>query len=349
MEKMTRDRPDLDVGRPFLPPSSDTAPPCQQCPRTRSVVLLARSIWGLAVWEPAALVRAKLIKTNWHRPVRAHGAQTGMSALLLGLCVMGLCVMAFPGASGASSPVTSSNSMNVRAFMTLYGYADNSPPGTDIAHPCIHEQAGGTGTYQDPITFATDANELPWCTVIYVPYMERYFVHEDECSQCDQDWNDYHLYRFDMWAGGDSGSLRQPEHRALLRCESTWTRADSLTDPDNPTVIVDPPSDLPVVSTPIFSPPASCWQPISITNPGKQTTVAGTSVSLQISGTDTSPGRTLRYEASGLPAGLSIDSSSGVISGRPPSHERTRVTVTASDTYNSAGATFTWLVKKPTK
>ena len=73
--------------------------------------------------------------------------------------------------------------------MTLYGYVDNSPPGTDIAHPCGTRQgAGGTGTYADPITFATDVQEMAWCQVIYVPYMERYFIHEDECSECDHDW-----------------------------------------------------------------------------------------------------------------------------------------------------------------
>ena len=142
--------------------------------------------------------------------------------------------------------------------MTLYGYVDNSPPGTDIAHPCIHDAAGGTGTYADPVTFATDSKELPWCEIIYVPYMERYFIHEDECSQCDHDWTKLQKYRFDMWAGGDAASLHQPERKALLRCESTWTRGNSIRDKNNPTITLDPPSDLPVVTTPIFSPPGTC-------------------------------------------------------------------------------------------
>ena len=47
----------------------------------------------------------------------------------------------------------------VKVFMTLYGYADNSPPGRAIAHPCIHRLAGGTGTFEDPTTFATDVRE----------------------------------------------------------------------------------------------------------------------------------------------------------------------------------------------
>ncbi|MGH9016844.1 MAG: discoidin domain-containing protein, partial [Acidimicrobiales bacterium] len=164
------------------------------------------------------------------------------------------------GPAGAGTPkATQPTAGTVQAFMTLYGYVDNSPPGTDIAHPCLHSQAGGTGTYADPITFATDIKELPWCEIIYVPYMERYFIHEDECSECDHDWTRFQKYRFDMWAGGDAASRHRPEKRALLRCESTWTRGNSIKDPDNPTITLDPASDLPVTTAPIFSPPGTCW------------------------------------------------------------------------------------------
>jgi hypothetical protein len=245
-----------------------------------------------------------------------------------------------PGTAGAQGPT------DVKAFMTLYGWADNSPPGAAIAHPCLHRSAGGVGTYANPVTFATDVNELGWCQVIYVPYMKRYFIHEDECSQCDANWNSSHLYRFDMWAGGDANSLRSPEKKALHACESTWTRADSVTDPDNPTVIVDPPSDLPVTTAPIFSPPTKCWTPIALTNPGTQTTVTGTAVSLRIKAVDATPGATLRYGASGLPAGLSINAASGLISGRPTVRAKTHVTVTVSDSVDSASATFLWSVKR---
>ena len=143
-----------------------------------------------------------------------------------------------PTAAGARRPT------DVKAFMTLYGWADNSPTGPAIAHPCLHKTAGGVGTFTNPVTFATDVNELGWCRVIYVPYMKRYFIHEDECSECDSDWNSSHLYRFDMWAGGDANSRTSPEKKALRACESTWTRADSVTDPENPTIIVDPPVQL---------------------------------------------------------------------------------------------------------
>jgi len=175
------------------------------------------------------------------------------------LFVFGLSSTAHAQAPGGTAPAPPQTTGTVQAFMTLYGYVDNSPPGTDIAHPCLHSGAGGTGTYADPVTFATDVQELPWCEIIYVPYMDRYFIHEDECSECDHDWKKFQKYRFDMWAGGDAASVHQPEKKALLRCESTWTRGNSIRDKNNPTITLDPPPDLPVTTTPIFSPPGACW------------------------------------------------------------------------------------------
>ena len=233
----------------------------------------------------------------------------------------------------------------VKAFMTLYGYADNSPPGTGIAHPCIHSSAGGVGTYANPITFATDVNELGWCQIIYVPYMRRYFIHEDECSECDRDWSAQHLYRFDMWAGGDASSRRQPERKALRVCESTWTRANSASDPNNPAVMVDPPSNLPVTPAPIFTPLSTCWNgtPIAITNPGKPSTAVGRAVSLPIKVVDYA-GLTPQFAARGLPTGLSINPTTGLISGRPTARGRHATTVTVSDGTNAASIGFTWKV-----
>jgi len=237
---------------------------------------------------------------------------------------------------------------DVTAFLTLYGWADNSPPGPIIAHGCIHASAGGTGTYADPVTFATDVAELPWCTEIYVPYMQRYFIHEDECSECDANWAKYGRYRFDMWAGGDAASVRQPERRALLRCESAWTRGNSITDPDNPTVVVDPPPGLPVTTTPIFSSSTGCWPgPITVTNPGRQQTARYSAVSLQVEATDSTAGQTLSYSAVNLPTGLSIDAGSGDISGLASVPMRRKVTVTVSDSADSAAVSFEWIVKRP--
>jgi hypothetical protein len=230
--------------------------------------------------------------------------------------------------------------------MTLYGYADNSPPGTIIAHPCIHRSAGGAGTYANPVTFATDVSELGWCQIIYVPYMKRYFIHEDECSQCDRDWNTQHRFRFDMWAGGDAQSRQQPERAALHQCESTWTRGDSIDDPDNPTVMVDPPDSLPVTPAPIFSPKTTCWNgtPIAITNPGTQSTATSRAVTVRVVAVDYA-GRTPHFAARGLPPGLTINGTTGTIAGHPTAKGHDTTTVTVSDGVNSASISFAWKVE----
>ncbi|MBS2966283.1 putative Ig domain-containing protein, partial [Actinocrinis puniceicyclus] len=85
---------------------------------------------------------------------------------------------------------------------------------------------------------------------------------------------------------------------------------------------------------------------VTVTNPGAQTGTVGTAVSgVQIHATDSASGQTLTYSASGLPAGLSISSSSGLISGTPTTAGSYGVTVTAKDSTGVSGsANFTWTV-----
>jgi subtilase family serine protease len=84
---------------------------------------------------------------------------------------------------------------------------------------------------------------------------------------------------------------------------------------------------------------------VTVTNPGNQTSTAGTAVSLQIKATDSASGQTLTYSATGLPAGLSINSSSGLITGTPTTAGSSSATVTAKDTTGATGSTsFTWTV-----
>lgn len=81
----------------------------------------------------------------------------------------------------------------------------------------------------------------------------------------------------------------------------------------------------------------------SVTNPGNRSTAVGQSVSLQMQATGgTSP---YTWSASGLPAGLSISSSSGLISGSPTTAGTSNVTVTVTDSASRTGSTnFTWTV-----
>jgi hypothetical protein len=96
------------------------------------------------------------------------------------------------------------------------------------------------------------------------------------------------------------------------------------------------------ISHPIVTNPGNT---VTVTNPGNQTGTVGTAVSLQIHATDSASGQTLTYSATGLPAGLSINSSSGLISGTPTTAATSSVTVTAKDTTGASGsASFTWTI-----
>ncbi|MFF1611947.1 PHB depolymerase family esterase [Amycolatopsis sp. NPDC058278] len=85
---------------------------------------------------------------------------------------------------------------------------------------------------------------------------------------------------------------------------------------------------------------------ITVTNPGNQTAVTGTPItSVQIRATDSASGQALTYRATGLPAGLSIDSATGLITGTPTTAGTSNVTVTATDPTSASGsASFTWTV-----
>jgi O-glycosyl hydrolase len=84
---------------------------------------------------------------------------------------------------------------------------------------------------------------------------------------------------------------------------------------------------------------------VTVTNPGSQTTATGAAVSLQIKATDSAAGQTLTYGAAGLPAGLSINSSTGLISGTATTAGTYSVTVTATDGTGASGsASFTWTI-----
>ncbi|MEU5261151.1 S8 family peptidase [Amycolatopsis sp. NPDC021455] len=83
-----------------------------------------------------------------------------------------------------------------------------------------------------------------------------------------------------------------------------------------------------------------------VTNPGNRTGAVGAQVSLQLSATGgTSP---YTWSATGLPGGLSIAPSTGVISGTLTTAGGFTVTATATDDGGRAGSTsFTWTVTPP--
>ena len=187
-----------------------------------------------------------------------------LTALVGGLLTIALTTLGLMAATGSAQASTT------RDFLvTLYGWPDNSPPGDAIAYPesdgydTIHNVASGTGTYADPITYATDQDELPVGTIVYYPYLHRYFIMEDDCTECDEDWTGSgpdggpNLYHIDLWIGGEGGNSND-----VINCE------DDLTQ-DSESVIINPPSDEAVDTTPLFNSSSnSCYDPSSFTGGG---------------------------------------------------------------------------------
>jgi hypothetical protein len=202
--------------------------------------------------------------------------------LAIGLFAVALTVLGLAVPSGAAKASTSRNFL-----VTLYGWPDNSPPGDAIAYPedggypTIHNVASGTGTYANPITYATDKSELAIGTIVYYPYLHRYFIMEDDCTECDEDWTGSGpdggpgLYHIDLWIGGQGGNSND-----VINCE------DNLTQ-NSEQVIIDPPNNEPVDTTALFnSSTNTCYNPSSFHGGGGSgNTITGNNSGLCLSTT----------------------------------------------------------------
>lgn len=151
-----------------------------------------------------------------------------------------------------TTPAT--NEKTFTAYLTGYGWPDNTPASAAISNGVIHTLAGGTGTYTDPITIAVghsiiagkDILDYPAGTKFYIPALKRYFIVEDTCGDGNSPQNgpchtgyQGHVW-LDAWVGGTSAQAA-----ATLACE------DKITDLH--TVIQDPSANYTVVSGPIFN------------------------------------------------------------------------------------------------
>jgi ricin-type beta-trefoil lectin protein len=173
--------------------------------------------------------------------------------LLTGLAVSVAALAAFAASiDGTTASVAATRTTRVDAYITYYGWYDNTPPGcaTAFSHGCAH----GTGTYSNPITFASDRREFPVGTIVYYPTVEKYFRMSDDCSECDADWQGKgpdggpRLHHLDLWIGGKGGNERD-----VIRCEDALTQALPNGTPLQTPVLLNPPAGLPTSTEPLFN------------------------------------------------------------------------------------------------
>lgn len=159
-----------------------------------------------------------------------------------------------PTCSTSTNTGTSTKDIIFTAYTTGYAWADNTPPGAAIAYPVIHQTAGGTGTYIDPITLATGysiingKNILDYATStkFYIPALHRYFIVEDICGDgaTPQNGPCHTGYLgnpwLDLWVGGNGTATS-----SVAACENLITNLH--------TVIQNPSANYIATSSPIFS------------------------------------------------------------------------------------------------
>ncbi|WSR12794.1 M4 family metallopeptidase [Streptomyces sp. NBC_01207] len=89
-------------------------------------------------------------------------------------------------------------------------------------------------------------------------------------------------------------------------------------------------------------------QGVTLTSPGNQVSTTTAAVDLRIRAVTGNPGATLTYAATALPDGLTLDSSTGAISGTPTTDGSSAVTLTAEDSTGAVDVvSFSWLVYTP--
>jgi len=167
----------------------------------------------------------------------------------------------------AEQAVTGSRTIH-NVYITWYGFSDNSCQ-VSSAHNCntiaFPRNAGfptrhdiateDQGTFDNPITFATAARgsgstaEFPVGSKIYVPLVRKYFVMEDQCFECGQEWfnQNRHSPHVDLWMGPSFGSADGP----LTDCEEKLTLGSPFHGTG--TIVANPARGLAVDTHPLFT------------------------------------------------------------------------------------------------
>jgi len=146
---------------------------------TKNILLICGSILAAS-----ALNAAVVFATSNTLSLKA-----GDSAVIT--CAAGTTPTPTPSPVPTPTPQPTGSEVRFTAYTTGYSFWDNTPPrSADISNPVIHAKAGGTGTFDNPITIAVghtisgnkDTLDYPAGTIFYIPNMRRYFIVEDACG-----------------------------------------------------------------------------------------------------------------------------------------------------------------------
>ena len=152
-------------------------------------------------------------------------------ALAAALCAATITTAAAEGSGDARnastvSVSTSNGEQRLTAYITGYSYWDNTPPGSSaISKPVVHRRAGGTGTYDDPVTIAVGHSithgrqklDYPAGTRFYIERLRKYAIVEDVCGDgntpqagpCHTGYNGHPW--LDIYIGGSKHSAAQTD------------------------------------------------------------------------------------------------------------------------------------------
>jgi hypothetical protein len=254
------------------------------------------------------------------------------------------------GVSGTTTPTAATTSGGIlsAAWVAVYEKGGNSTPtGTATGTGTVKDGAGLCLTNQNSLNTEGDPMFASACDgsagQSWSPYTDDTVRVQGGCldvvsagttSGTNVDWYPCNATNAQNWTHQSNGELVNPNSGLCL------------TDPGgNSAARLDIEACTGSAQQTWSFPAGGGGDTVTVTNPGAQTATVGTAASVQIQATDSASGQTLSYSASGLPAGLSINASSGLISGTPTAAGTSTVTVTATDGTGATGSTtFSWTV-----
>jgi hypothetical protein len=141
--------------------------------------------------------------------------------------------------AATTHPIEASTPTPVVMDVQFFGWPDNQPAGNAIAYPksagypTKHDVASGVGSYADPISFGGDPATFAPGTILYVPYIEKYVIMEDECTSCATQAQTTHRPQITVWMA----STASTPTAAFASCEMSWTK-DEITAIESPSAVL---------------------------------------------------------------------------------------------------------------